>query len=206
VPVLSYVDVTLSAGRDAIGQLASMSNVVWIEPAIETRMFDERQDQIIAGNFTGNQLAAPGYLNWLRSRGLDSSANFIIDLADSGIDKGILDPGVLHKAFLSPTGVPRIAYARFIVADGQTGGLADTTGHGTLNASIIAGYNDSSALPDVDSDGYALGLGMAPFARLGITKVFNPDFTRPDYASMVSGAYGLGARVSSNSWGQDGNS
>src|SRR5262249_30800877 len=63
--VLNYVDVTLSAGRDAIAQLAAMTNVLWIEPATETRMFDERQDQIIAGNFTGNQLAAPGYVNWL---------------------------------------------------------------------------------------------------------------------------------------------
>src|SRR5215471_6994996 len=206
VSVLNFVDVTISTNVKGIARLAGMSNVLWIEPATETRMFDERQDQIIAGNYVGNKLAAPGYLGWLHSRGLDSSPDFIIDLADSGIDQGILDPGVLHKAFLSPTGVPRIAYARFLGADGQMGGLADTTGHGTLNASIIAGYTESRALPDVDSDGYALALGVAPFARLGITKVFNPDFTRPDYVSMVSSAYGLGARVSSNSWGQDGNS
>jgi hypothetical protein len=206
VSVLNFVDVTISTNRDGITRLAGMRNVLWIEPADETRMFDERQDQIIAGNYLGNQLAAPGYVAWLRSKGLDSPPDFIIDLADSGIDQGILDPDVLHKAFLSPAGVPRIAYARFLGADGQTGDLNDTTGHGTLNASIIAGYTESKVNPDVDSDGYALALGVAPFARLGITKVFNPDFTRPDYVSMVSSAYELGARLSSNSWGQDGNS
>ena len=206
VSVLNFVDVTVSTNREGIARLAGMSNVVWIEPATETRTFDERQDQIIAGNFAGTQLSAPRYLGWLHSRGLDVPPDFIIDLADSGIDQGILDPDVLHKAFLDPTGVPRIAYARFLGADGQTGDLDDTTGHGTLNASIIAGYTESTARPDVDTDGYALALGVAPFSRLGITKVFDPDFTRPDYVSMVSSAYGLGARLSSNSWGQDGNS
>jgi hypothetical protein len=204
--VLNYVDVTVSASPEQIAQLARMSNVLWIEPALETRMFDERQDQIIAGNYSGKQLAPPGYLSWLRSRGLASPADFIIDLADSGIDKGSVDPNVLHKAFLSPAGLSRIAYARFVGSDGQTGAVDDTTGHGTLNASIIAGYNQPTSAADLDSDGYGLGLGVAPFATLGITKVFNPDFTKPDYVSMVSSAYGLGARVSSNSWGQDGNS
>ena len=206
VPILNCVDVSILAAPDRVAGLAAISDVLWIEPAPETRMFDERQDQIVAANYSGNQLAAPGYLNWLRSRGLDSPTDFIIDLADSGIDQGSLDPEILHKAFLSAAGNSRIAYARFLGADGQTGPVDDTTGHGTLNASIIAGYNESTGLPDIDTDGYAFGLGVAPFATLGITKVFDPDFTRPDYVSMVSSAYGLGARVSSNSWGQDGNS
>src|SRR5262249_30300992 len=80
-PVISlpdFVDVPMSAGREALAQISGMRNVLWIEPATETKMFDERQDQIIAGSMAGNQLAPPMYLNWLHSRGLDSPAGFIV--------------------------------------------------------------------------------------------------------------------------------
>src|SRR5262249_33113896 len=47
VSVLNYVDITLGTRASSVVELANMSNVLWIEPAIETRMFDERQDQIV---------------------------------------------------------------------------------------------------------------------------------------------------------------
>src|SRR5205085_6452397 len=54
-----------------------------------------------------------------------------------------------------------------------------------------------------DTGGYAYGLGAAPFARLGISKVFadNGSFGQFAYSDLLANAYRNGARISSNSWG-----
>src|SRR5262249_48630369 len=47
--------------------------------------------------------------------------------------------------------------------------------------------------------GFNYGLGIAPFARMGITAIFGPNnFSPPAWENT---AYGQGARISSNSWG-----
>ena len=58
----------------------------------------------------------------------------------------------------------------------------------------------------MDSDGYSLGLGIHPFAKIGISKIFDPEYLNPSLTQLVDQLYGNGARVSSNSWGTYNNS
>ena len=205
--VLNYTNVRIKADPHRLAEIARMSNVVWIEPWSVPQMLDERQDLIVAGSFTGvNGLAPPGYLNWLHSKHLDSTPDFIVDVSDSGIDQGILDPAVLHKDFLNPAGLARVVYARLLGQNVIEGFINDTSGHGTLNAGIVGGYNAIPSFPYLDSGGYSLGLGVHPFVKLGISKIFNPEYTSPNMLDMVDRMYRDGARISSNSWGAYNNS
>jgi subtilisin family serine protease len=211
--VLNYTNVRVSADPSSIQQIAEMADVIWIEPWIEPRLLDERQDQLIAGNYTGTQLVKPVYLGWLQGYGLATAPDFVVDVTDSGIDRGSLDPAVIHKAFLSVGGLTRIAYANYESAAGNDGPLNDIIGHGTLNASIAGGYDNGTAFPDIDPEGYRLALGVAPFAQLGITKIFDPSaqnaegadgYLNPNLPSILDAMYSGGARISNNSWGEDG--
>ncbi len=202
---LGYTNIRVSIKASGLANIASMSRVIWIERFQEPRLLDERQDQIIAANYFANRLNGPGYISWLASKGITSSPDFVVDVSDSGIDQGNLNPAVLHRDFLNAAGAGRIAYARFIGAGSSSGVLGDITGHGTLNASIVGGYNNGASFPDVDEGGYHLGLGVHPFAGIGITKIFNPDFTHPDFIAMVEAMYASGARISNNSWGGETN-
>src|SRR4029079_15584448 len=77
-------------------------------------------------------------------------------------------------------------------------------GHGNLNASIIFGFNDGIGTAFEDANGYQYGLGIAPWAKVGNSKVFANSgagqFNQPTLARMGN-AYNGGARISSNSWG-----
>src|SRR6201999_437882 len=47
-----------------------------------------------------------------------------------------------------------------------------------------------------------LGLGFHPFAKLGVSKIFDMDsYLNPSLTQMVDHMYTSGARISSNSWG-----
>ncbi|HEV8486383.1 MAG TPA: S8 family serine peptidase [Blastocatellia bacterium] len=205
--VLKYTNVRIKADPRRLADIARMSNVIWIEPWSAPQMLDERQDLIVAGSFVGvNGLAAPGYLNFLHSKHLDSTPDFIVDVSDSGIDQGILDPAVIHKDFLNQAGLARVVYARLLGQNVIEGFTNDTSGHGTLNAGIVGGYNTIRSFPYLDSEGYSLGLGVHPFVKLGISKIFNPEYTSPNMLDMVDRMYRDGARISSNSWGAYNNS
>ncbi|MEW6206913.1 MAG: S8 family serine peptidase [Acidobacteriota bacterium] len=207
VNILSYTNIRLSVAPSRLADIARMSDVVWIEPWTAPELFDERQGLIISGNLTGNALNPPGYLNWLRNKGITASPDFLVDVADSGIDAGDLDPEVLHEDFLDSGGLARVVYARLLGSlapeDGEPN---DTIGHGTLDAAIVGGYNVKTGPPYLDPGGYSYGLGIHPFVKLGVTKIFTPVYTNPDLADMVDMMYRDGARISNNSWGANGSS
>ncbi|HKS40270.1 MAG TPA: S8 family serine peptidase [Blastocatellia bacterium] len=204
--VLNYTNVRVRVRPSRLAEIARKSNVVWIEPWSMPELHDERQNLIVAGQYTGNELSAPGYLAWLTAKGLATTPDFVVDIADTGIDKGILDPQVLHKDFLNPAGLARIAYARYVGLPGVEGSSNDTLGHGTLDAAIAGGYNVTSGFPYKDDSGYSLGLGVHPFLKIGVSRIFAPDFTNPPLSTLVDLMYRDGARISSNSWGAYNNS
>jgi subtilisin family serine protease len=206
ITVDRVTDVRLRIHTSQIPELARRANVLWIEPWAAPELLDEKQNQIVAGNYSGNTVSPPNYLQWLQSKGLGTSPSFIVDIADGGIDQGILDPQVIHQDFLNPAGVNRVQYARAISSGDLVFSTEDTGGHGTLNASIVGGYNVGTGFPFVDGDGYHFGLGVHPFARLGVTRIFAPDYTNPDLTLMVASMFANGSRVSSNSWGAYNNS
>src|SRR5262249_34312943 len=197
--VLSYTNLRIKVSPGRIADIARMSDVVWIEPWSEPVLNDEKQGLILAGKLPGS--GSPTYLSWLQSKGISSSPDFLIDIADTGIDQGNLDPEVLHKDFLSASGLARVEYARYVGAIDQEVIPQDYPGHGTINASIAGGYNGDSAFPLVDSDGYKVGLGIHPYLKIGVTQVFPPPFTHPSFPVMLDMMYADGARISSNSWG-----
>lgn len=201
VEVLSYTNVRVKVRPSQLAQIARKSNVVWIEPWRTPELHDERQNLIISGQYSGNQLSSPGYLAWLTAKGLATTPDFIVDIADTGIDKGNLDPQVIHKDFLNPAGLARVAYSRYVGLAGVEGTSNDTLGHGTINAAIAGGYNVSSGFPYNDSAGYSLGLGVHPFLKIGVSRIFAPEFTNPPLLNLVDMMYRDGARISSNSWG-----
>ncbi|HYS06836.1 MAG TPA: proprotein convertase P-domain-containing protein [Candidatus Dormibacteraeota bacterium] len=205
-------DVSLGGMRDVrvrvparlVTRLAAQPDVFWIEPCLPKIKMDERQGQIMAGNLdgTGSQPSAPGYLAWLGGRGFTSNFPFTVDVADDGIDRGSTTD--VHQDFKDAGGTSRVTYVLNYSGDasGESG-----AGHGNINAAIVGGYNDTQGNSAFeDTAGYQYGLGLAPYARLGASKIFSNAgaFTSTGYATLIANAYNSGARISSNSWGLTG--
>ncbi|HKQ08658.1 MAG TPA: S8 family serine peptidase [Blastocatellia bacterium] len=190
---------------------AQLPDVLGIEPWSEPHPMDERANQIAAGQLTNETVnnvffsrpSAPGYLAFLNSLGFTSDFNFAIDISDTGFDIGSDDPAKMHADFTDAAGLSRIAYLADFSGDAHTATTHDPEGHGTINASIAAGFNNKAGTAYNDASGYSYGLGAAPFARLGISKVFkdNGSFGQFSYGDLLANAYRSGARISSNSWG-----
>jgi subtilisin family serine protease len=197
---LNYTNIRLKINASVLPAVARMSNVTWIETWTEPVLNDEKQGLILAGKLTASEPAS-SYLSWLQSKGIASTPDFIVDIADTGIDQGSLDPQELHKDFHNSAGASRFVYARYVGAVEQEIVPQDTQGHGTINASIAGGYNTDTAAPYVDPDGFRYGLGAHPFVKLGATQIFAPDYTNPSFVTMVNMMYQDGARISNNSWG-----
>jgi hypothetical protein len=90
----------------------------------------------------------------------------------------------------------RIVYSRDYTATDSK----DYVGHGTLVAAVVGGYNlNEGSVEFEDADGYQYGLGIAPPALLGSSKLFRSATTLV-FPPIVRDAYISGARVINNSW------
>jgi hypothetical protein len=201
--VLGFANLRMSIEAGRVAELAAIPNVVNVEPWSAPEMLDERSSQIIAGDLTGDNksVRGPGYMAWLASHGFSSKFGFAIDVTDSGIDRGSTSADKLHPDFLDSNRQSRVLYARDYTSELDPG---DVGGHGTINLSIAGGGSTASGSNSRDSNGFNYGLGVAPFAMLGSSKIFQSsgrfDLVEP-YTKLISEAYQDGARVSSNSWG-----
>ena len=94
--VLGYVNVTVRLLPQNLQTIAAQPDVISIQPYYEPRRTCERQNQIIAGNLSGNVPSGPGYLAWLTSKGFTQAqfdaSGFAVDISDSGIDNGSTSP------------------------------------------------------------------------------------------------------------------
>jgi subtilisin-like proprotein convertase family protein len=185
-----------------VDRLARDPEVVAIERELAPSLADERTSQIVAGNLNAFLApSGPGYLAWHEAR-FSSPFSFAIDVTDSGVDNGTPTPD--HPDFYelgSPSSFPdRINYQTNYSGDPT---IRDCTGHGTNVASIAAGYNSGGGA-NADTEGFSYGLGVAPRAEIGSSKLFRCNGTAPGSFSpsaMASAAYTGDARVSNNSWG-----
>ena len=211
-----------------VAELASDPAVVAIEPDALPTPNDERTAQIVAGNLAPPAFTAPsgpGYLAWHDAQ-FPGGYDVTIDVTDTGLDDGSLTPE--HPDFheLGSSSDPgRVDYQADYTSPPPTGVDLDTdardcSGHGTNVASIAAGYNDATGPENRDTAGFSYGLGIAPLARIGMSKVFQSCSTYdgsdagslPDHAfapntsvsTIGSNAYASGARISNNSWGAGG--
>jgi len=67
--VLNYLNVIVRLPPERLAEIAAQPEVISIHPYIERKKMDERQDQIMAANLSGNSPSGPGYLSWLASKG-----------------------------------------------------------------------------------------------------------------------------------------
>lgn len=209
--VLNYVNLVVSLKTaERVRILAAQSEVVSIQPYFVPQKFDERQDQIVAGNLANNGPSGPGYLSWLASKGFTpaqfTASGFVVDLSDSGVDNGTTMPFHPGLYALGDTnGFSRVVYNRLEGTANPGSSLMGCDGHGTLNSHVIGGYDDVAGFPYADANGYHYGLGICPFVKVGSSVIFDPNsFTRPNFTALQSRAYRDGARVSNNSWGSSG--
>jgi PKD repeat protein len=209
--ILEYRNVQVRLAPENLQQIAGQPDVISIQPYFVPRKVCERQDQIIAGNLTGNVPTGPGYLAWLTGKGFTQAqfdaSGFAVDVSDSGIDDGSTTPN--HFGLYSSGnihGASRVIYNRLESTVHHSGStIQGCDGHGNLNAHIISGYDNSTGFPFADGSGYHYGLGVCPFVRVGSSVIFDPDsFTYPNYSDLMSQAYHDGARIGNNSWGSAG--
>jgi hypothetical protein len=204
--VLRYTNVGVVVPSSDLFRLASLPEVVNVEPYTRPQMLDEVQGQIMAGNLNeaGTQPSGPGYLAWLQSLGFSTDPNSYptVDITDDGIDDGDAIP--IHADFYvlgDTSNADRLVYNY----NWTTDPLADGGGgHGNINASIAVGYNNRTGFPYEDGNGYNYGLGINPFGRVAGSKVFNNAGrwdTSATPTDLIANTYTLGGRISSNSWG-----
>ena len=206
--ILNYHNIIVPLPPALVPTIAAQPDVVSVELYVIPVKNDERQDQIVAGNLTGNLPSAPGYLAWLTGRGFTQAqfdaSNFAVDVSDSGIDNATTSPNHfgLYVNGTRP-GTSRIVYNRLVGTPNGGSTIKGCDGHGTINTHIVCGYNNLTAVfPHGDASGYRYGLGVCPFVRAGSSVVFDPStFTSPNYANLQSMAYRDSARISTNSWG-----
>ena len=203
-----YVNLRLLVPGTNIQTIADLASVVNVEPYLEPRLYDERQGQILAANLDGlgQTPSSPGYLGWLAGHGFPTSPSAypVTVVVDDGIDNGTVEPtNSEFREGNDPLGASRVAFA--VLPPGSNAASAEgPEGHGNINASILAGFNDATDPAVADGDGYHYGLGIAPYARIANVRIFAPAYdTGFGDSEMVDDYYARGARVSSNSWGAD---
>jgi Subtilase family len=180
--VLNYHNVTVTIPVSQLTVLANDDDVFAIEAYKKFVRMDEAQGQIVAGNLTGNSPSGPGYLAWLASKGFNSSqfGSFSVNVVDDAT---------------SLSGHPDLPSGRIAFQNNPSGQTGPQSGHGFLNANIIAGFNNGTGAAFEDASGFNYGLGIAPWARVGSTAVFGPVLADP--SAWESTAYGQSARISS---------
>jgi subtilisin-like proprotein convertase family protein len=182
-------------------ELAEDPGVVSITPWSPPRLLDERAAQIVAGDLGG---APFDYLAWLAGKGFPATPfNFSIDVTDQGLDNGIAAaPG--HPDFYVggvAAGADRVDYATDYTPDSNP---SDCGGHGTNVASVAAGFGTAGSGRQ-DDGGFRYGVGIAPQAGIGASKIFRCDgsfgLLQNTYTEVTTAAHVAGARISNNSWG-----
>ncbi|HEX5082318.1 MAG TPA: S8 family serine peptidase [Blastocatellia bacterium] len=184
--VMNYRNITGLFPASQLTELAKNDDIFAIEEAHERVRLDEAQGQIVAGNLSGTSPSGPGYLSWLASKGFNSSqfGSFAVNVADDAY---------------SLTGHPDLPSSRIAFQNNPTSQTGAQGGHGFLNSHIVGGFNSGTGSAVEDASGFNYGLGIAPWARVGVTAIFGNGASTP--TAWENTAYGQGARISSNSWG-----
>lgn len=190
--VSNYHNLSVTLRASHLSHIASMDYVF----AIEAEPIIVKQDLLQAGIVSGiglpppnGQQTAAGYLSWLARKGFPATPN-AQSPAVNVVDDCQTRPGNTNSAFTDRNLAASVT--------------AKQTGHGFLIAQIIGASNSYPTGPDRPNLSV---LGIAPFVRVGVTRIFNSaeELTGvTDYAEFDTNKDNRSlpiARVSNNSWG-----
>lgn len=169
---------------EKLAELAALRDIARIETWFPYEKEDERSNQIVAGNYSGTTVTAPGYASFLTAKGVNGT----------GIAVGVVDDGV-DVSEMHLTGR---------VTDNATirrGAAAGAEGHGHHDAGIVAGLCNHT-----DGNGFFYASGMAPQAHIINIPLLRSGYSASDstaQADIVATTAGNGSAgtVSTNSWG-----
>jgi hypothetical protein len=176
-----------------VTRVAEIPDVVRIDPYFTPTAEDERAAQIVAGNFSSTTVInAPGY-NPLTQFGVNGQ-NVTVSVVDDGV--GIPGDGGFYVTATNTVDGP------------LRGATIGASGHGHLNATIIAGNTPFSVL---DPTGYNYGLGIAPNSHIINIPLLRGGYTGTesntvDDTVVTAGPNGVKGFITNNSWGNGTNS
>jgi subtilisin-like proprotein convertase family protein len=208
--VLGYRNIRATLPLARVAEIAGLPDVTWIGERLPITRNDEKQCQIVAGHLNAPRTgpSAPGYRTFLDAKGFSNDPNAypIVGLSDDGVGNGTTTNGAGDPTFtkLGDGTTTRLAFVENCTANPVGNGV---DGHGHINTSIVGGYDVRSGDPYQDVDGYERGMGMNPYGRMGMTKIFangglyDTSNCGGTDAGVIAASYGGGARISSNSWG-----
>jgi serine protease AprX len=182
-----------------IWNLATRSDVLWIEPYLPVRSMDLAWNEIMDERTTFDETPPPappaytGYESGTRLMNVAAAYDggfhgegMLTAFADTGLDKGDLNN-------LIPDFQGQVATARALGLGGSSWG--DLLMHGTHVAGSIAGNGASS---DGKIRGAAFG---AKLVVQGLYSDILQNISIPGIPGLLKKAYDDGARIHSNSWG-----
>jgi hypothetical protein len=172
-----------------LDDLAQSTAVLWMEHAPKRKLVDEGASKLVGGD--DGRTATPTVTQQLGFGG----AGVTVCVADTGLDTG--DTNTMH-----PDLKGRVQ--DFVYYPPLTSG-ADEYGHGTHAAGIVAG---NAATGETDPNfGTFYGLGVASEANLLIERIFDANAAEvspaPSDENLTRDAVRHGAKIGSNSWGND---
>ena len=195
-------------GSDDLTALAANPDVVSVEPYVVPELLDERAAQIVAGNLNaaGTAPTGPGYSDFLNP-GVPHVAHELHrrhhrrgHRQGRGAGARRLAPGLLrngHPAQAEP--------ARLRAGGHRRGRQRPRLRRSRYQRRLDRGRLQLQTGAAVeDAQGFNYGLGIAPRARLGATKIFNcaGDFdVTTSFTALTPTPMPSGARISNNSWG-----
>lgn len=172
-----------------VSAIAGLKEVVRIDPYEKPAKEDERAAQIVAGNYLSPTLLSPPGYNPFLQFGVDGT----------GVTVAVADDGI------SIPGNGGFYITSANAADGPLRGASTgaESGHGQINASIIAGNTPYSIL---DPTGYNYGMGIAPKANIVNIPLLKSGYPQNDHQAIddalkTAGPNGIKASISNNSWG-----
>ncbi len=177
------------APDSAIEMIAAIEGVKWLERAPRFVWHNNKAGGIVRARTAWTN--ATGFLG----------AGQVVGVADSGLDRGTVDPSLLHDDFKDGAGLSRV-----LAISDWSSGTGDAIGHGTHVSGTILGNGAMSGSTPAGrvfpSTCYA---GIAPEASLVMQNLADssgglsgvPDDLNILFAQARAG----GARVHNNSWG-----
>ncbi len=217
-PVLRFNNLDLRVRVADIPAIAARPDVSFVGERLPKQIYDEKQGLILSADMRPGP-SSHSHLEFLLDRGFpaDPAAYPVVDITDSTVQEGDTGNGVTDtqdptlRAFGELSSPSRVVYFENC-SDWPTGTVGAEDGHGTINASILAGYDLRDGWPFQDDDGQQLGLGINPFARIGSTAIFvgpGPGYNvwgcGGNDQGVIAANARRGAAISSNSWGSSSN-